>query len=242
MMLLDLLPRGPRRTLIDSVYGSEEDRGLKYYLAAVWGLGLLAALIVIGFTPWAWPAQREARVESLSPVLCEDIRPIDDSRSADDPPSNSSSRSKTKARGAAVTGPTACRQSLTQGDRTLLGRAEQTVSYLQRGGATPPPLGVPEGTPLRDWIDGNICGLGGAGFGERGALAWHVWQGIGECSGRARLVAQLPLAILLGPILGMLLTPLLLGAGLFYLGRHTMRLPATRRAYRRLYGSEHKAP
>jgi hypothetical protein len=40
----------------------------------------------------------------------------------------------------------------------------------------------------------------------------------------------------------MILTPLIILALLFLLARHTLRLPATRRAYRRLYGSEHKAP
>jgi hypothetical protein len=44
------------------------------------------------------------------------------------------------------------------------------------------------------------------------------------------------------PILGLILTPLLMLALIVLRDRHSLRLPSTRRAYRRLYGSEHKAP
>jgi hypothetical protein len=240
MNLLNILPRATRKSLIDSVYGSEEDRGRNIYLGAVWGLWLLAALLVAGFTPFAWPAERNGQVESLEPVLCDDIRPIDDDTPADEPASNSS-RAKGKVNRAALARAAACRQALSAGDRTFLARAEQMVTYLQRGGDPPVELGVPAGTPLRAWIDSNVCRLGGADRADRGALAWHVWQGIGECGFGDRLVAQLPLTIWLGRIAGIFFTLLILGAGTFFLLRHSLRLPAVRRAYRRLYGSEHKA-
>jgi hypothetical protein len=51
-----------------------------------------------------------------------------------------------------------------------------------------------------------------------------------------------PAVDLLGWWAGMILTPLIILALLLGLLRHSLRLPSTRRAYRRLYGSEHKAP
>jgi len=235
-----LLPRPWRRALIDSVYGAEDDRGLKIYLGVLWGGLLLLALILSGFTPWAWPAEREGRVESMAAVSCEEIL-----GEADEPPpatSSNRSRTKTNTKAGSSASRTSCRQTLTDSERAQLGRTEELVAYLQRGGMTPPALNVPAGTPLRSWIDSNICRLGGAGAGDRGALAWHVWQGIGECSGGSRFMAQLPLSILLGPWLGLLLTPLIILWLAFRLLQHTLRIPATRRAYRLLYGSEHKAP
>lgn len=244
MIASSLVPPKWRRALIDSVYGAEDDRGLRIYLGALWGGLLLLGLILTGFTPWAWPAEREGRVASLEQVSCEAI--LGDEEAAERAePKNESARSTNKAasKGRAETrGRNACRQLLSDAARSQLGRAEETVAYLQRGGATPAPLAVPSGTPLRSWIDGNICRLGGADAGERGALAWHVWQGVGECGSWSRLVAQFPLSILLGPLLGMILTPLIILWLAFMLARHSLRLPSTRRAYRRLYGSEHKAP
>ena len=235
--MIGLLPRAWRRPLIDSVYGAEDEKGLRLYLGILWGAALLAALILAGFTPWNWPAEREGRVETLAPVSCESI--LGENEDAEAPAAKSSAnKSRTKAPG----GRTACRQLLSDAERAQLGRVEETISYLQRGGATPPALAIPSGTPLRSWVDGNICRLGGAEGEDRGALAWHVGQGVGECGGWTRRAAQFPLSIGLGWWPGMILTPLIILALLFGLARHSLRLPSTRRAYRRLYGSEHKAP
>ncbi len=238
MIGTNLLPRQWRRTLVDSVYGAEDDRGLKIYLASIWGGLLLLTLILTGFTPWAWPAEREGRVESLERVTCESILGEEEAADRIEPSSNKA-RTKTKA---PAPGRNACRQLLTDAERAQLTRAEETVGYLQRGGTTPQMLAIPSDTPLRGWIDSNICRLGGADGGDRGALAWHVGQGVGECGSWSRLAAQFPLSIWLGPILGMILTLLLLLGLIFLAARHSLRLPSTRRAYRRLYGSEHKAP
>lgn len=238
MIATSLLPRPWRRALIDAVYGAEDDKGLKIYLGILWGGLLLLALVLTGLTPWAWPAEREGRVESMAPVTCEALYGDTDER----PSAGTTNKSSSKARLPGTSARTACRQALTDAERAQLGRAEGMVAYLQNGGVTPPPLAVPPATPLRDWIDSKVCRLGGAGWGERGALAWHVWQGVGECSAGSRLMAQLPLSILLGPWLGIILTPLLLFWLAFRLLQHTLRMPATRRAYRLLYGSEHKAP
>jgi hypothetical protein len=235
--MIGLLPRVWRRPLIDSVYGAEDERGLRIYLGVLWAAGLLAALILAGFTPWNWPAEREGRVETLAPVSCESI--LGENEAAEPPATN---RSANKSRTKAPAGRTACRQLLSDAERAQLGRVEETVSYLQRGGATPPALAIPSDTPLRSWVDGNICRLGGAQSEDRGALAWHVGQGAGECGGWTRRAASFPLSIGLGWWPGMILTPLIILALLFALARHSLRLPSTRRAYRRLYGSEHKAP
>ncbi len=238
MIGADLLPRPWRRELIDRVYGAEEDRGMRIYLGVLWGGLLLLALILLGLTPWAWPAVREGQVTNMAAISCEGVFGEDGASSAAG--SNlSTNKSRTKA---AARARSSCRAELTDGERAQLGRAEELVAYLQRGGMAPPPLAITAGTPLRDWIDDNVCGLGGAGWGERGALAWHVWQGVGECSAGSRFTAQLPLTILLGSLLGLLLTPLILLYLLYRLIRHTVHMPATRRAYRLLYGSEHKAP
>jgi hypothetical protein len=243
MIATSLIPRKWRRTLIDSVYGSEEDRGVRIYLGVLWGSLFILSLLLTGFTPWAWPAEREGRVASLQQVTCEAILGEDEADARAEP-KNQSSRSTNKGRTKAP--PTsrnnACRQALSPAERAQLTRAEESVAYLQRGGTTPQPLAIPSDSPLRGWIDSNICRLGGASGRDRGALAWHVSQGIGECGGWSRTAAQLPLSIMLGPILGLILTTLIILALIFFAARHSLRLPSTRRAYRRLYGSEHKAP
>ncbi len=243
MISSDLIPRPWRRQLIDSVYGAEDDKGLRIYVGVLWGGFFLLTLILLGFTPWAWPAEREGRVESLTPITCEAI--LGDDQAAEPREANiSSSRSKAKSRSAEreTSSRSACRATLTDAERAQLGRTEALVAYLQRGGVTPPPLNLEADSPVRSWVDSSICRLGGAGGGDRRALAWHVSNGAGECSGGNKMIARMPLSILLWPWLGALLTPLLLLWLGYRLVRHTMRLPATRRAYRRLYGSEHKAP
>jgi hypothetical protein len=236
-----LIPRPWRRSLIDSVYGAEDDKGMRIYLGVLWGGMLLLALILLGFTPWAWPAEREGRVESLAPITCEAILG-DEAEERLEPATANKAKAKSRSSQPATSSRSACRAALTDAERAQLGRAEALVAYLQGGGMSPPPLALPADTPVREWIDGKICRLGGAGAGDRGALAWHVWQGAGECGRGSRLVSQMPLSILLGPLLGMILTPILLLWLAYRLLRHTLRLPSTRRAYRRLYGSEHKAP
>lgn len=238
MIATSLIPRSWRRALIDAVYGAEDDRGLKIYLASLWGAILLVALILAGFTPWAWPAEREGRVESLERVTCEAILGEEEAAERAEPVSTN----KAKAKSRAAPGRNSCRSLLSDAERAQLTRAEETVGYLRQGGPTPQPLAIPSGTPLRDWLDSNVCRMGGADGADRAALAWHVGRGIGECGSWSRMTASFPLSIWLGPILGMILTPLLLIALLFFAVRHSLRLPSTRRAYRRLYGSEHKAP
>jgi len=237
--MIGLVPRVWRRQLIDSVYGAEDEKGLRIYLGVLWGAALLFALILAGFTPWNWPAEREGRVETLAPVSCEAILGEDQAERAEPASTN---RSANKSGTKAPAGRTACRQLLSDAERAQLGRVEETVAYLQRGGTTPPALALPSDTPLRSWVDSNICRLGGAQGEDRGALAWHVGQGVGECGGWTRRAASFPLSVGLGWWAGMILTPLLILGLIFLLARHSLRLPATRRAYRRLYGSEHKAP
>jgi hypothetical protein len=237
--MIGWVPRTWRRPLIDSVYGSEDEKGSRIYLGVLWAATLLTALILAGFTPGNWFTEREGRVESLEPISCEAILGEEEAATRTEPQSKGSTN---KSRSKAPANRTACRQLLSEGERAQLGRVEETVAYLQRGGATPPALAIPADTQLRSWVDGNICRLGGAEREDRGALAWHVWQGTGECGGWTARAAQFPLSIGLGWWLGMILTPLIIIALLFLLTRHTLRLPATRRAYRRLYGSEHKAP
>lgn len=241
MIGTSLIPRPWRRSLIDSVYGAEDDKGMRIYLGVLWGGMLLLALILLGFTPWAWPAEREGRVESLAPITCEAILG-DEAEERLEPATANKAKAKSRSSQPATSSRSACRAALTDAERAQLGRAEALVAYLQGGGMSPPPLALPADTPVREWIDGKICRLGGAGAGDRGALAWHVWQGAGECGRGSRLVSQMPLSILLGPLLGLILTPILLLWLAYRLLRHTLRLPSTRRAYRRLYGSEHKAP
>lgn len=238
--MIRLLPRPWRKSLIDAVYGAEDERGANIYLASLWGASLLLFLILGGFTPWNWPAERDGRVETLAPVSCEAI--LGEERETSAGTNVQGTRSTSKSRPKAASGRTACRQLLTEAERAQLGRVDETVAYLQRGGATPPALALPDDTLLRDWVDGNICRLGGADGGDRGALAWHVGQGIGECGAWSRRAASFPLSVWLGWWPGMILTPLIILSLIFFLARHSIRLPSTRRAYRRLYGSEHKAP
>lgn len=238
--MIGWLPQVWRRPLIDSVYGAEDQRGMRIYLAVLWAAALLASLILAGFTPGNWFTEREGRVETLAPATCETILGEEEAaeRAGPQPANRSTNKSRTKA----PAGRTACRQLLSEAERAQLGRVEETVAYLQRGGATPPALAIPSDAPLRSWVDSNICRLGGAEGGDRDALAWHVGQGVGECGGWTARAAQFPLSVGLGWWPGMILTPLIIILLLFLLARHSLRLPSTRRAYRRLYGSEHKAP
>ena len=224
------------RIVIDSVYGAKEWRGAYIYLASIWAPALLLFLILSGCTPWNWPTERDGRVPSLAPASCETMLDGDERIAAPGP-----SATTNKAQNKAATGRTACRRLLSEAEQGQLDRVEATVSYLQLGGATPPALSLPDDSPLRSWVNGNICRLGGADGGERGELAWHVGQGVGECGGWTRTAAQFPLSVWFGWWPGMLLTPLLFLALFFFLGRHSLRLRSTRRAYRRLFGSEHKA-
>jgi hypothetical protein len=239
--MIGWLPSGWRRPLIDSVYRAEDERGMRIYLGVLWASALLAAFILSGFTPWNWPAEREGRVETMQTVSCESILGDDAAAAA---AANTSTRAanKSRAKAPAPANRTACRQLLSDAERAQLGRVEETVAYLRGGGTTPPALGIPADTALRSWVDSNICRLGGADGEDRGALAWHVGEGIGECGGWTARAAQFPLSIWFGWWLGMLLTPILILGLIFLLARHTLRLPSTRKAYRLLYGSEHKAP
>ena len=238
--MIGLLPRPWRKALIDTVYGAEEERGANIYLASLWGAALLLFLILGGFTPWNWPAEREGRVASLAPVSCESI--LGEEGAAAGEALNTSRTSTNKSRPKAPSARTACRALLSDAERAQLGRVEETVAYLQRGGATPPALAIPDDTALRSWVDGNICRLGGADGADRGALAWHVGQGVGECGDWTKRSSQFPLSIWMGWWPGMILTPLIILLLVVFLALHSIRLPSTRRAYRRLYGSEHKAP
>jgi len=133
----NLVPRPWRRQLIDSVYGAEDDKGLRIYMGVLWGGFLLAALVLLGFTPWAWPAEREGRVESLTPITCEAI--LGDDEAADRAETNATTnRSRAKARTAETSSRSACRAALTDAERAQLGRTEALIAYLQRGGVTPP--------------------------------------------------------------------------------------------------------
>jgi hypothetical protein len=223
------------RVIIDSVYGSKDLRGTYIYLASLWLPALLLFFLLWGVTPWNWPAERDGRVPSLAPVNCESL--LD----GETLPSPQTNRNTTSAKGKEAGPRTACRRLLSPATREQLDRIEGTIAYLQQGGATPAALNLPTDSPLRSWVNGNICRLGGATSGERGELAWHVNEGVGECGTITRRAAQFPLSIWFGWWPGVVLTPLILLLLFFFLARHSLRLRSTRRAYRRLFGSEHKA-
>jgi hypothetical protein len=49
--MIGWVPSTWRRPLIDSVYGAEDEKGLRIYLGVLWAATLLTALILGGFTP-----------------------------------------------------------------------------------------------------------------------------------------------------------------------------------------------
>lgn len=221
------------RIIIDAVYGAKEWRGAYIYLACLWVPALILLLLLTGLTPWSWPAVRESRVASLAPVSCEWLLEESAASSLDLTGQNQAATA-TGAR-------SGCRRQLGQATREQLDRVEGTIAFLQQGGPTPAALNLPDDAPLRSWVNGNICRLGGADAADRGALAWQVNAGVGECGDFTRRAANFPLSIWTGWWPGTLLTPFILLILFFFLLRHTLRLRSTRRAYRRLFGSEHKA-
>ncbi len=90
------------------------------------------------------------------------------------------------------------------------------------------------------WLEKNFCQPNLKSSQERAARAWRIRNTSGLCGAVERRVAQAPLAISLGPVLGVGLSIVLgvaLGAAAL-LG--LLRLLRIGVAYRRLYASEHR--
>jgi hypothetical protein len=231
-----LMPAPMRRTIVDWIYGSKSSTGMLLYFAAL-------ALLWIMIAAWAtgkltdWPLKVDGKVEHFEGDTCEEMafaryrEPLAPGAVA--PPADEASSG----------GATICSQ-LGPGQRLQLERAQELGENLRQG--TPTQMAdfeVAEESALRAWMDGNVCRLGGAADGaDRARLGWYVRRGVGKCGGWSKLIAGFPVTVWLGFWAGLLLTPLLVLAAAYYLLRHALRIPSTRSAYRRLYGSEHKPP
>ncbi len=109
-----------------------------------------------------------------------------------------------------------------------------------RGNAGPAPPALLGGAVKRQ-VDQRVCRMEGVAARDRGALAWHVSHGAGGCSWIERRVATFPLSVWLGYWPGLILSLLIVVIVAIPAYIHFRRLPATRRMYWRLYGSEHRA-
>lgn len=90
------------------------------------------------------------------------------------------------------------------------------------------------------WLNANICKGALASADERAARAWRIRNNERLCAPVQRRLAVMPLAIQFGPIVGLIVSVLLL-LGSFWMGFQAVNaLIRIGRAYRRLYASEHR--
>lgn len=242
MITSRLLPGSVRRKLVDAVYGSDGAQNLIVYAAGLWVAFLILALLLLGRTPWNAPAQADTAVPSLPYLTCSTLG-IEEGDGPATSNRSSARRAASTPSGDNVSNCPGLAAADVQDLRSvarLAARIRNGVADNATSDATATDLDIASEGAARQWVNRYVCHLGGATGETRGALAWFVWQGYGRCSTADRNIAAMPLTIWLGPIVGMLLTALILFASFFVLLRHSLRLPSTWRAYRRLYGSEHR--
>jgi len=94
--------------------------------------------------------------------------------------------------------------------------------------------------PTRAWIDREVCKKGFARRIEREVRAWRMDQNPTLCGAFDTLMGQAPLNVALGPWLGMTLAAIILLGLTLPLLALLLWLPRVRKAYRRLYVSDHR--
>jgi hypothetical protein len=230
-----LVPAWLRRLIVDSIYGSKSTLGMWVYFA-------LLALLWIIIAAWAtgnltdWPLKAHAKIETFVGDSCEALD-FASHREAAPTGDNLSVTANQADAGSSCS-------DASEGERRQLDQARDLAENLRQG--TPKQIvefDAPDGSALQTWMNSYVCKLGGAGsVSGRAGLGWYVRNDVGKCPSASRLVAGFPFTVWFGYWLGLLLTPLVIGAATIVLIRHGSKIPSTRVAYRRLYGSHHKPP
>lgn len=94
----------------------------------------------------------------------------------------------------------------------------------------------------RTWLDENVCAVSARRTrDERRALVYYIRNEADLCTGIGRAMMLAPMAPALTPIGAAVLSLAILGAFTIWVWKNALFLRRTRRAYRRLYVSEHRA-
>lgn len=94
----------------------------------------------------------------------------------------------------------------------------------------------------RAWLDQNVCAASARrSHDERLALVYYIRNEADLCTGIGKAMILAPMAPLLSPIGAAILSLAILGVFTFWVWKNALFLRRVRRAYRRLYVSEHRA-
>lgn len=95
---------------------------------------------------------------------------------------------------------------------------------------------------VRTWLDHNVCAVTARRSGEeRQALVYYLRNEAELCTGVGKAMMLSPMAPALTPIGAAVLSLAVLGAFAIWAWKNALFLRRVRRAYRRLYVSEHRA-
>ena len=119
---------------------------------------------------------------------------------------------------------------------------QPVLSAINTGRDFAAPEGLFRTSEAREWLDENLCAVTARRTGdERRALVWYLREHADLCRGAGRAMILAPMAVTLTPIGSAILSLALLAGltGVVVGGARFLR--RVRRAYRRLYVSEHRA-
>lgn len=95
---------------------------------------------------------------------------------------------------------------------------------------------------VRSWLDRNVCAVSARrSHDERLALVYYIRNEADLCTGIGKAMMLAPMAPVLSPIGSAILSLAILGVFTVWVWKNALFLRRVRRAYRRLYVSEHRA-
>lgn len=116
------------------------------------------------------------------------------------------------------------------------------LSAMNTGREFAAPDDLFKGEEARTWLDENVCAVTARRTGEeRQALVYYLRNEADLCTGVGKAMMLAPMAPALTPIGAAILSLAILGAFTVWVWKNVLFLRRTRRAYRRLYVSEHRA-
>ena len=116
------------------------------------------------------------------------------------------------------------------------------LSAMNTGRDFAAPEGLFEDEAARTWLDHNVCAVSARRTSdERKALVYYLRNEADLCTGVGEAMMRAPMAPALTPIGAAILSLAILGAFTIWVWKKVFFLRRVRRAYRRLYVSEHRA-